>query len=68
MCIRDSSYYMGRDAFARLTGDNKEFVTIPGAVHTDQYDGAVHTDLYDGGGKNAIPWDRLIGFFDARFA
>ena len=62
------SYYMGRDAFARLTGDNKEFVTIPGAVHTDQYDGAVHTDLYDGGGKNAIPWDRLIGFFDARFA
>ena len=53
------SYYMGRDAFARLTGDNKEFVTIPGAVHTD---------LYDGGGKNAIPWDRLTGFFDARFA
>jgi len=29
------SYYMGRDAFARLTGDNKEFVTIPGAVHAD---------------------------------
>ena len=53
------SYYMGRDAFARRTGDNKEFVTIPGAVHTD---------LYDGGGKNAIPWDRLTGFFDARFA
>ena len=53
------SYYMGRDAFARLTGDNKELVTIPGAVHTD---------LYDGGGKNAIPWDRLTGFFDAHLA
>ena len=53
------SYYMGRDAFARLTGDNKELVTIPGAVHTD---------LYDGGGKNAIPWDRLTGFFDTRLA
>ena len=47
------SYYMGKDAFAQLTGDNKELVTIPGAVHTD---------LYDGGGKNTIPWDRIAGF------
>ena len=49
------SCYMGRDAFARLTGDNKELVLVPGAVHTD---------LYDGGGKNAIPWDRIQAFFE----
>ena len=24
---------------------------------------AVHTDLYDGGGKDAIPFDKLAGFF-----
>lgn len=47
------SYYMGKDAFARLEGDNKEFVSIPGASHTD---------LYDGGEENAIPWDRITGF------
>lgn len=49
------SCYMGKDAFALLKGDNKELVLVPGAVHTD---------LYDGGGKNAIPWDRLQGFFE----
>ena len=49
------SCYMGRDAFARLTGDNKELVLVPGATHTD---------LYDGGGKNAIPWDRIQAFFE----
>lgn len=49
------SCYMGRDAFALLKGDNKELVLVPGAVHTD---------LYDGGGKSAIPWDRLQGFFE----
>ena len=48
------SRYMGEDAFARLTGDNKELVIVPGAVHTD---------LYDGGGKGAIPWDKVEGFF-----
>ena len=49
------SCYMGKDAFARLTGDNKELVLVPGATHTD---------LYDGGGKGAIPWDKIQGFFE----
>ncbi|OUP10855.1 alpha/beta hydrolase [Collinsella sp. An2] len=49
------SFYMGKDAFERLTGDNKVFEVVPGAVHTD---------LYDGGGKNAIPWDKLQAFFE----
>ena len=49
------SCYMGKDAFALLRGDNKELVLMPGATHTD---------LYDGGGKNAIPWDKVQGFFE----
>ncbi len=49
------SCYMGKDAFARLTGENKELVLVPGAVHTD---------LYDGGGKDAIPWDKIQTFFE----
>ena len=49
------SCYMGRDAFALLRGENKELVLVPGATHTD---------LYDGGGKNAIPWDTIQGFFE----
>lgn len=49
------SCYMGKDAFAKLTGDNKELVLVPGAVHTD---------LYDGGGKGAIPWDKMQAFFE----
>ncbi len=48
------SRYFGEDAFQKLTGDNKELLIIPGAVHTD---------LYDGGGKDAIPFDKLTGFF-----
>ena len=52
---RAHSRYMGEDAFARLTGDNKELVIVPGATHTD---------LYDGGGKDAIPWDKIQGFFE----
>ncbi len=48
------SCYFGKDAFARLKGDNKELLIIPDAVHTD---------LYDGGGKNAIPFDKLAEFF-----
>ena len=49
------SCYMGKDAFERLEGDNKELVLVPGAVHTD---------LYDGGGKDAIPWDKIQDFFE----
>ena len=53
------SCYMGRDAYANMTRNskytgNKELLIVPDAVHTD---------LYDGGGKNAIPFDKLDGFF-----
>ena len=48
------SCYFSKDAFAKLTGDNKELLIIPDAVHTD---------LYDGGGKNAIPFNKLEKFF-----
>lgn len=50
------SFYMGRDAFSLLKGDNKVFEVVPGAVHTD---------LYDGGGKDAIPWDKIESFLRA---
>lgn len=49
------SYYMGKDTFAKLKGDNKFFVSVPGATHTD---------LYDGGGKNFIPFDKIEDFFN----
>ncbi len=46
------SCYFSRDAFAKLTGDNKELLIIPGAVHTDLYD---HADV--------IPFDKMTDFF-----
>ena len=54
------SCYMSRDAYADMVkdskyADNKELYIIPGASHTD---------LYDGGGKDAIPFDKIEGFFD----
>ena len=48
------SCYFSKDAFQKLTGDNKELLIIPDTVHTD---------LYDGGGKDAIPFDKLTVFF-----
>lgn len=42
------SCYFSKDAFAKLTGDNKELMIIPGAVHTDLYD---RTDI--------IPFDKI---------
>ncbi len=53
------SCYFSRDAYAAMVkdnpyADNKELLIIPDAVHTD---------LYDGGGKGAIPFDKLEGFF-----
>ena len=51
------SYYFSKDAFALLKGDNKEFVSIPGAVHTDLYDN-----------KNVIPFDKMERFFRKYFA
>ncbi len=53
------SRYFGEDAFAKLKGDNKELLIVPGAVHTD---------LYDGGGKDAIPFDKLAQFFAAHLS
>lgn len=46
------SCYFGKDAFAKLTGDNKELVIIPGAVHTDLYD---KVDI--------IPFEKIAEFF-----
>ena len=46
------SCYFSKDAFAKLTGDNKELLIIPGAVHTDLYDC-----------KEIIPFDRIQEFF-----
>lgn len=53
------SYYFGKDAYEAMVKDskytgNKEFLSIPGAVHTD---------LYDGGDKDYIPFDKLEAFF-----
>lgn len=47
------SCYFSKDAFAKLTGDNKELLIIPDAVHTDLYD---KTDI--------IPFDKIKEFFD----
>lgn len=46
------SCYFSRDAFAKLRGENKELMIIPGAVHTDLYDR-----------KDIIPFDKLESFF-----
>lgn len=42
-----------KEAFAKLIGDNKELMIIPGASHTDLYD---RTDV--------IPFERIVEFFD----
>ena len=47
------SYYFGKDAAAQLKGDNKVFLSIPGAVHTDLYDNL-----------DVIPFDTLEEFFN----
>lgn len=46
------SCYFSKDAFAKLTGDNKELMIIPDAVHTDLYDR-----------KDVIPFDKIQDFF-----
>ncbi len=53
------SFYFGKDAYEDMINgnkytDNKEFMPI---------EGAVHTDLYDGGKDKVIPWDKLEAFF-----
>ena len=47
------SCYFSKDEFEKLTGDNKELLIIPNAVHTDLYD-----DL------NIIPFDKIIEFYN----
>lgn len=46
------SCYFSRDAFAKLRGDNKKLLIIPGAVHTDLYDK-----------KDIIPFDKIKEFY-----
>ena len=46
------SYYFSKDAFAKLKGENKELLLIPGAVHTDLYDNL-----------EVIPFDRIEAFY-----
>ena len=46
------SRYFSEDAFKKLTGDNKELMIIPGAVHTDLYD---RMDI--------IPFDKIEQFY-----
>ena len=46
------SCYFSRDAFANLTGDNKELLILPDTVHTDLYDK-----------KDKIPFDKIESFF-----
>ncbi len=53
------SCYFSKDAYATMTKnskytENKELMIIPDAVHTD---------LYDGGGKDAIPFDKIVTFY-----
>jgi len=45
------SCYFSRDAFAKLTGKNKELLIVPGAVHTDLYDR-----------KDIIPFNKVESF------
>ena len=50
------SYYMGKDAFAKLTGDNKQMITVEGASHCDLYDQ-----------KDRIPFDQIETFILKHF-
>lgn len=46
------SCYFSKDAFQRLTGNNKELMLIPNAIHTDLYDNL-----------EVIPFDKMSEFF-----
>ncbi len=46
------SCYFSKDAFAQLSGDNKELLLIPDAVHTDLYDN-----------RDVIPFEKIDRFF-----
>ncbi len=46
------SCYFSKDAYEKLTGDNKQLMIIPGASHVDLYDNL-----------ELIPFEKLTGFF-----
>lgn len=46
------SCYFSKDAFKKLTGDNKELLLIPGASHVDLYDR-----------MDVIPFEKIKNFF-----
>ena len=52
----DKAYSLpaSKAAYAKLTGDNKELMIIPGASHTDLYDNL-----------DKIPFDRIVEFYRA---
>ena len=50
------SCYFSKDAFQKLTGDNKELLIIPGASHVDLYDR-----------MDVIPFAKIKAFFDRYF-
>ncbi|MCH5331283.1 MAG: alpha/beta hydrolase [Alistipes sp.] len=50
---RAHSFYFGKDAFAKLRGDNKEFIVVPDADHTDLYDNL-----------EKIPFDKIVAFYN----
>lgn len=47
------SFYFGKDTYALLKGDNKEFVVVAGANHTDLCDGL-----------SVIPFNKIESFFN----
>lgn len=47
------SVYFSKDAYARLKGDNKELLIIPGASHVDLYDNKA----------GVIPWKKIVEFY-----
>ena len=48
------SRYFSEGAFAKLKGDNKELMIIPGASHVDLYDDEA----------GVIPYDKFESFFE----
>ncbi|MBE6493162.1 MAG: alpha/beta hydrolase [Methanosphaera stadtmanae] len=51
--IEAHSCYFSKDEFKKLTGDNKELLLIPGAVHIDLYDNL-----------EVIPFDKIEEFYN----
>ena len=50
------SRYFSEDTYKKLTGDNKELLIVPDAVHTDLYDNL-----------EKIPFDRIESFYRQYF-